>query len=287
MEQFLLYAKARYLKLTLLLSAIFSVVYILYEPFQPHNGGTWLGYTLGTISALLILWLMYLGRRKRNYFSTLGTVKGWLSAHVYLGTGLLLFATLHTGFQFGYNIHTFTYALMCFVIFSGFYGTWAYIYLPRKKRDNLQTLSSDEYFLNIESTDKQIRKLASGLSNNIKSIISSAIDRTELGGGVLNQLRLKDRSCLVLNDKIIANAEQLTIIDLLVTELSKSTDKKEVDELKQIIDLFGSRQRSLKIIRTDIKVSALLKIWLFFHIPVSFALLAALIAHILSVFIYW
>ena len=30
-----------------------------------------------------------------------------------------------------------------------------------------------------------------------------------------------------------------------------------------------------------------LEIWLYLHVPATFALLAALIAHILSVFLYW
>ena len=34
---------------------------------EPPNGGTWLGYTLGTIGALLIVWLMLFGIRKRRY----------------------------------------------------------------------------------------------------------------------------------------------------------------------------------------------------------------------------
>ena len=34
-------------------------------------------------------------------------------------------------------------------------------------------------------------------------------------------------------------------------------------------------------------VKAFLDIWLYFHVPLSFALLAALIAHIVSVFFYW
>ena len=28
-------------------------------------------------------------------------------------------------------------------------------------------------------------------------------------------------------------------------------------------------------------------IWLYFHVPLTFALLAALVTHIVSVFIYW
>ena len=41
--------------------------YLWWQPAGGHNGGTWLGYTLGTIGALLILWLMLFGVRKRRY----------------------------------------------------------------------------------------------------------------------------------------------------------------------------------------------------------------------------
>ena len=36
------------------------------EQGQPANGGTWQGYTLGTVGALLIVWLSLLGVRKYN-----------------------------------------------------------------------------------------------------------------------------------------------------------------------------------------------------------------------------
>ena len=40
-------------------------------------------------------------------------------------------------------------------------------------------------------------------------------------------------------------------------------------------------------IRNDLRYRALLQLWLYFHVPLSFALLAALIAHVVSVFYYW
>lgn len=287
MEQFLTYANGRYLKISFVLTFIMSVVYLIHEPSQPKNGGTWFGYTLGTISALLIIWLMYFGRRKRDYFSTLGTVKGWLSAHVYLGTGLLVLATLHTGFQFGLNVHTLAYALMCLAIFSGFYGAWAYVYLPVKKRANLKTISAEEYYLSIEDVDRQIIKLAKDLPEPMSLMINSAIERTEIGGNLREQLSADDKSCLIYKDELYANVDQSGCIHLLVEELSKVTEQQRAVQLKQIIDLFGRRQKSLKILRYHIKTNVLLKLWLNIHVPVSFALLAALLAHILSVFIYW
>ena len=47
------------------------------------------------------------------------SLKAWVSAHVYLGLSLIVIATLHTGFQFGWNVHTLAYALMMLVILSG------------------------------------------------------------------------------------------------------------------------------------------------------------------------
>ena len=80
-----------------------------------HNGGSWYGYLLGTIGALLILWLTLLGVRKRAMTRRRWSLKAWTSAHVYLGLSLIVIGTLHTGFQFGWNVHTLAYALMMLV----------------------------------------------------------------------------------------------------------------------------------------------------------------------------
>ncbi|MDZ7687099.1 MAG: hypothetical protein U5O39_20845 [Gammaproteobacteria bacterium] len=112
---------------------VFSlVVYWTQDSDLPPNGGSWQGYTLGGISAALIIWLSLLGIRKRSYRSTLGTVEGWTSAHVYLGAGLLVIATLHCAFQFGINVHTLLYVLMAGVVISGFFGLFVYLSYPRR-----------------------------------------------------------------------------------------------------------------------------------------------------------
>ncbi|HWT14181.1 MAG TPA: hypothetical protein VN581_00235, partial [Patescibacteria group bacterium] len=114
------YRGFRYLWTALILSIGSIVAYLWHDPIGVPNGGSWLGYTLGTIGALLILWLLWFGVRKRRYSGASGSVRGWLSAHVYLGTTLILIAFLHAGFQVGWNIHTLALVLMLLVIFSGF-----------------------------------------------------------------------------------------------------------------------------------------------------------------------
>jgi hypothetical protein len=49
----------------------------------------------------------------------------------------------------------------------------------------------------------------------------------------------------------------------------------------------GAKAAALGRIRKHMKIKALLEVWLFVHVPVTFALIAALAAHIVSVFFYW
>jgi hypothetical protein len=124
------YARFRWFKAAIALSVLTAAAYLLHEPPIKPYGGTWLGYTLGTVGAILILWLMWYGVRKRRYRSTGGTVQGWLSAHIYLGTALVVVVKLHTGFELGWNVHTLAYVLMLAVVFSGIYGVVAYLRIP-------------------------------------------------------------------------------------------------------------------------------------------------------------
>src|SRR5580692_11128065 len=122
-ESFVRHARLRWLKVAVVLDvaaiAAFWWVFIYSGTRLEHAGGTWLGYTLGTIGALIMLWLTMIGVRKRAMTSGNWSLKAWVSAHVYLGLSLVIIVTLHTGFQFGINIHTFAYALMMLVILSG------------------------------------------------------------------------------------------------------------------------------------------------------------------------
>jgi hypothetical protein len=43
----------------------------------------------------------------------------------------------------------------------------------------------------------------------------------------------------------------------------------------------------LNRVRRDIAYKTMLELWLHFHVPVSFMLLAALIAHVVSIFFLW
>ena len=56
---------------------------------------------------------------------------------------------------------------------------------------------------------------------------------------------------------------------------------------RQLRVLLDEKAQLLTRARRDISYKAMMDVWLYFHVPLSFALLAALGAHVISVFFYW
>ena len=57
--------------------------------------------------------------------------------------------------------------------------------------------------------------------------------------------------------------------------------------LQSLLECAGAKAALLQRLRRETKLAALLRIWLFIHVPVCCALLAALFTHVITVFLYW
>src|SRR6516225_12291008 len=187
-ESFLVYKQLRYLKIGCAAAAVALLLYIVDSPYGSRYGGSWAGYTLGTIGALLILWLMWFGYRKRSYWKDQGNLVAWLSAHVYLGLSLLVIATLHTGFHFGWNIHALAFALMCLVIASGAFGVFSYVRYPRLMTDNRRGAAMPQMLGRIAGLDDELRSAAMGADDRTAALVQHAVETTAIGGSFWQQL---------------------------------------------------------------------------------------------------
>jgi len=280
----------RYLKVAVGLCVLSLVMYLWHDPRSPPNGGTWLGYTLGGVGAALIVWLTALGVRKRSYRSTLGTLQGWVSAHVYLGLALLVVATLHAGFQFGWNIHTLCYLLMVLVIASGLLGIVLYQRFPQQLSQNRAQQTSEQMLAELRELDERTRRVAANASPEEARAIDANIAGTRIGGSTLGILSARDRSTVLLPgtaEQPEPNPGQTRILEWLSAKLSGSDDAQRSRLLTDLVSLIGARRALLRRLQQDARLRGWLSIWLYVHVPVTFGLLGSLIAHVVSVFLYW
>lgn len=290
-ESILAFRGRRYLWIALLVVTLASVGYWLDDPQEPPNGGTALGYALGSVGALLIVWLTWFGVRKRRYASTLGSVQGWLSAHVYLGMALLVIVLLHAGFQFGWNVHTLTLVLLVLVLASGIYGVVAYLRYPERMSRNRDGASRQDLLDQLGDLDNRSRHVAATLPEEFRELVQSGISRTQLGGTLWGRLRGRDHSRIVLHGdggaRVVSNAGQEAALDWLAEQQSRATDAETAAKTGELSALLRNKRRLLKQLREDLKLQAAMEIWLYAHVPLSIALIVALVVHILTVFLYW
>ena len=274
-EGFLRYRRFRWFKIALAISLLMIVVYLAVDVQPRHNGGSWLGYVLGTIGLLLILWLAMLGIRKRAITRGGWSLKAWTSAHVYLGLALIVIGTLHTGFQFGWNVHTLAWVLMMLVILSGVYGITVYAALPQGLSDARSEMTGPQMIDAVNSLDKQIQGAAQPLSDADSEVVIGSLGEDAFGGGVWRRLTGSYPRC--------GNRRALQIMRGRLAE----TTGKQQQSVEQVVTLLERKAAALQRVRGYVQRRALLEVWLYVHIPLTFVLIAALLAHVVSVFFYW
>jgi len=271
-ESILVYRNHRYLKWALALVTVSVGVYLIDEPLGQPNGGTWLGYTLGTIAAGIMMWLAWFGIRKRRYGMGKVPLEDWLSAHVYLGGALALVATLHAGFQLGLNIHSVLYVAMMVTIVSGFIGLYFYVSYPRLLTENRRGLSTEVMLAQIADLDREVRQIALGMDDATNTMALKSTQDTIVGGTLFQQLRGYDEHCPTT----------------LARQFIESTQSSEHDaQRRHLLTRLIRKEDLLKRIRRDVQLRCLLKVWLYVHVPFSIAALAALVTHVVTVFYYW
>jgi hypothetical protein len=275
-QSYLRYRRFRWLGASLGLLVAALALYLGAPHPSGRNGGTPLGYALGSLCAVLVLWLAWFGVRKRRYHARGAPLRGWLSAHVYLGSTLLLLVPLHAGFQVGWNVHTLAYGLVVAVVASGLLGIGLYASVPPDMTRNRPGQKLRALLQQIADVDAECRVEAANLPDRLARAVAGAIDETRIGGGLWRQLSGRDPRC--------ATGAALKALDR-----SPEEPDAEVDPAirLRLVGLLALKQGLLRRVRRDARYKALLDLWLLLHVPLSIGALAAVAAHVLAVFYCW
>ena len=293
------YGQYRYLRQAAALAFIALLLYLSATPGEQPNGGTWQGYTLGIISAALILFLLWFGIRKRQYHCTETSLTGWASAHVYLGILLPVVVSLHCGFQFGWNVHTLAYTLMVLVVLSGFYGLYAYLAFPAAVTANRGGVSRKEMIATIAGLDETGLTLAEDLGTEVHHQVLRRVEEISLGDTLWQQIKTgasltilpllqwKPADGLIASEQAVLGMDALSFEDFLNSYLQKTRATDEIHRVAELLKVMNERQSMVSRVQRDIRYHTFIKCWLFLHVPLSCALLAAVLVHVISVFFYW
>ncbi len=276
------YGNGRYLKLGGWVALLAVLGYVLFEPaaVEPY-GGTPMGYVLGIASFLIVLLLSWYGIHKRSPATgalrrSAMPLRGWLSLHINLGAALVVLVTLHTGFEFGWNVHTLAYALLMGVVASGFFGLYAYINYPRQITDNLEEDTLESLLLKIDELDELARVKALDLPDEVNELVLSSRQGTTIGGNLLQQISGKQIHCPT---------------SIAVQQLQQLGQKYIADEqpkfMRDLYPLLLRKERLVARARKVVSLQSRLDAWLYLHVPLAAALLVSLSVHVFSVLFYW
>ena len=270
METFFSYRRYRWFWINAVIVLACIALYLVDDPIGGRNGGTVLGYTLGGLSTAGILYLMWFGIRKRSYNSQASTLKGCLSAHVYLGLALAVIVPLHSAFQFGLNVHTLTYVVMLMTIGSGIWGALNYSMLAAQVKSHRGG-----------GTSKKLLEQVNLISRDVDALSKDKSDQ------FLNLVRGLDFEFKPSLRAVLFGDRQPQIPKSSGAELLSGLLQQEQEEGLKIITLINKKRELANQLYEETLVLTKLKMWLYFHLPLSCALVMLLAIHIFSVFWYW
>jgi hypothetical protein len=126
----------------------------------------------------------------------------------------------------------------------------------------------------LAAVDRQLDEAAQPLARRWSDPVLAALSERAFSDGVWRRLSGGGRG---------GGATQAAI-DALNQAASEEADD---PALLKVEALLQRRRAQLERIRRHLRLKALLEVWLYVHVPATFALLAALTAHVVSVFFYW
>lgn len=130
-------------------------------------------------------------------------------------------------------------------------------------------------FSEIAELDHECIEVGAQLTDEIRDVVLYASEKTSIGGSVWRQL--------IGTDPEYATQNALNKLRDIARKLPPS----QAEAGRQLLTLLGRKSELVQRARTDVQYKAMMDIWLYVHVPLTFALMFALITHIISVFFYW
>jgi hypothetical protein len=176
-------------------------------------------------------------------------------------------------------------------------GVYCYLHFPKVMTEDSGESTADALIRQIQEIDRQALLLAAEIDPEIHDKVIKSIRRSAIGGNAWQLLFARgktrqveglslepDKSSVASPDDTYLGGSTMMFMasNIASGRLDKGDATRKLSDL-----LIGQKTALVKKLRRNLQIQAFMDIWLYFHVPLSFALLAALTAHIISVFFYW
>lgn len=255
-------------------------------------GATPLGLLYGAIALAIFVFASALGIRRKRRLWRIGSVQGWLRAHIWLTILTIPLVLFHCGGHLGGPHTTTVMALYTFVMVSGFFGMGMQNFMPRIMKDRLPR---EVVYEQIPHIRRRIVEAALTFRGDLFEKVSSVKPAGEEATAVVVEtdpsdtvlLEFMDEECLPYLDASRGRAKGCRLYDkrasdnvfrLLRLTVSEPYRGK-VDEAQSWCD-----ERRMMDLQTTLQ--HWLHGWLIIHVPASFALLVFTFWHAYVTWIY-
>jgi hypothetical protein len=272
---FLLFSASYFRSICVLVA--FALLYFFYSSTGFPHGGSAIGLMYGVIGLIFIVVLMYYGIRKRSYRHASVDLQGWLRSHFSLGVLVVFVVLFHSGFRFHDKVAVTALIIMLAVFASGLLGAIIYAMVPPRLIGVESNLSASTISDEINHLAEAIRRLAANKSGEFQRACDAVI-QTERPSSFAGWQLLRP-------SQISRRFERNDLIALFGS--LRGIPASEQGDLMRLREL-AQQMRDLhdRLIRKQRYVN-IMSAWLFLHVPLSLAMIVAIVAHITGAIYYW
>jgi len=287
--------------------AVSVVVYVPYAlgPARP-SGGSVLGLIYGSVGFGFMAVVTLLSLRKRFPIWRIGRTQTWMRAHLWLGALSFPLILLHAGFLFGHGLTSVLMWLFLAVWTSGIFGAWLQHTAPRRLlRDvPMETIYDEIGHVRAQLLDEAdtvvanacgklevitlVPGLSAGASTHGAALPAGALAKAGLetvmrpvnsgadDTGPLREFYMTEMRSFV---QAPSRAHQLAETDRAAARFARLRPLVPAALHPAIQDLESVCEEERQLLRQE-QVHGLLHGWLIVHVPLSFALMALALVHI-------
>lgn len=278
-------------------SSAFYAYTVWASPSGP-SGGSVPGLLFGIAGSALMVFAGLLSARKRPgvRIRRLGSASAWLRGHIWLGLLSLPLIAFHAGFHWGGPLEIALWVVFLTIIASGIVGVILQTIIPRLMTEQVP----------LETIYYQIPHLCQVVQEEADATVVAACGKLGLPGEeekAPEKKPKKGEAAFVENDehRLLKTFYKRDVRDFLGSPYQRQSSltnslhaKGKFDEMKKrvspslhpAIDALSGFCEERRQLARQVTLHHWLHRWLLVHVPLSFALLALAIAHIVSALYY-